>query len=64
MVTLAKMAVAGIAGLFVLKLLAGLLLPLVGLAVGVVGVAVKVAVVLLVGWFVLSILRRRKREPA
>lgn len=60
----AKLTIAGVAGFFLLKLLAGLILPVLGLAAGAVALAVKLAVVLLVGWFVLSLFGRRKREAA
>lgn len=64
MTTLLQYAVAGVAGILALKLVGGLLLPLLGLAVGLVGLAVKIAVVMLVGWLVLRVLRGRRPETA
>lgn len=64
MMTFAKLAVAGVAGFFVLKLLAALLVPILGLAAGIVALGLKLILVLAIGWLVLSIFRRRSRETA
>lgn len=52
--------VAGLAGLVVLKLLGGILLPLLGLAFGLVSFVVKLLFVVLVGWLVLRLFRGRR----
>ncbi len=53
-----QLTVAGVAGLLSLKLL----LPLLGLALGLVGMVVKFAIIAAIGYFVLSLIRSRKKE--
>jgi len=57
---LVQYTVAGLAGLVVLKLLGGILLPLLGLAFGLVSFVVKLLFVVLVGWLVLRLFRGRR----
>lgn len=64
MTTFLQYTLAGVAGLVALKLVGGLLFPLLGLAVGLVGLAVKIAFVVFVGWFVLRTLRGREPTRA
>lgn len=62
--TLGTMFVGGIAALLVLKLFAGLVLPLIGLLFGLVAMALKIAIVAAIGYFVYSLVRDRKRESS
>ena len=62
MKTFAQLAIAGIAGILALKIVGGIVLPLLGLAAGLLALAFKLTLVVLVGWFVLRALRGRKRE--
>ena len=48
----------GFAGILSLKLL----LPLLGMALGLAGLVVKMAIMAAIGYFVLSLLRSRKRD--
>lgn len=48
----------GFAGVLSLKLL----LPLLGLTLGLLGLVVKLAVVAAIGYFVLSLLRKRRKD--
>lgn len=49
----------GLAGVLSLKLL----LPLLGMALGLVGLVVKFAIMAAIGYFVLSLLKSRKKDP-
>ena len=60
--TFAGLFVGGIAALLLFKLLAGLILPLVGIFVGLVAMAIKIAIVVAIGYFVYSLVRNRNRE--
>lgn len=60
----AKLAAAGVAAFVILKLLAGIVLPLLGLAAGVVSLAVKLVLIVALGWLVLRVFRREKRSAA
>ena len=64
MVTLLQYAAAGVAGLVALKIVGGLILPLLGLAMGLLGLAVKIAFMVFVGWLVLRVLRGRSPKRA
>lgn len=61
---LVQYAVAGVAGLVALKLVGGLLLPLLGLAFGFVSLVVKLAFMVVVGWLVLRLLRGSRTRSA
>jgi len=60
--TFAGMFVGGIAALLLFKVVAGLILPLIALAVGLVGMAFKIALFVAIGYFVYALVRNRKRE--
>ena len=62
--TIAGLLIGGVAFLFVLKLLAALVVPLVGVLFGLIGMAVKLAVLVAVGYFLYSYMRTRRRERA
>lgn len=62
--TFGAMALGGLAGLVILKLLATLVLPLFGVMVGVVGMLVKVGLWLAVAYFVYTLIRGRRKETA
>jgi hypothetical protein len=58
----AGMFVGGIAAIVLLKLVFGLILPLIGIVVGFVALAIKLALVVAVGYFVYTLVRGRKHE--
>lgn len=60
----AALTVAGVAGLVLLKVLAAVLLPVLGLVVGLVMLSLKVALIMAVGFFVFSMLRKSTRRSA
>jgi hypothetical protein len=60
--TFAGMFVGGIAALLLFKLMAGLILPLIGIVVGLVAMAFKIAIFVAIAYFVYSLVRNRKRE--
>ncbi len=61
----AMLTMGGVMGFVVLKLMAALLLPVLGLLFGLVAMAVKLALVAAVVFFVVTLLRRRKEaRPA
>ncbi|MEX2470560.1 MAG: hypothetical protein WEA34_00170 [Gemmatimonadota bacterium] len=64
MKTFAALTVAGVAGLVVLKLLAALLLPMLGLLFGLVALAMKLALVAALGFFVYSMIQRGRNKAA
>jgi len=60
--SLTKVAVLGVAGVVLFKLLAMLVLPLFGLMIGLMAMTVKLAVVVGIGFLVYALLRRPKRD--
>lgn len=62
MKTFVQLAAMGVAGYLGFKLVSALLLPLLGLAAGLLGLAIKVALVMVVGWVVLRLLRGGARK--
>ena len=60
--TFGGLFVGGVAALLLLKLVAGLILPLLALLVGLVGMAFRIAIFVAIGYFVYSLIRNRKRE--
>ena len=58
----AAFTVAGVAGIVLLKLLAALLFPLLGILVGLLMTTVKFALIAAVIFFVYSLIRKRKEE--
>ena len=64
MKTFAALTVAGVAGLVLLKLLAAVLLPALGLLLGLVALTMKLALVAAVGYFVYSMIRKSRNKAA
>ena len=64
MKTFATLTVAGVAGLLVLKLLAAVVLPVLGLAFGLLALIVKLAVIAALGYFVYSVLKKGRSVSA
>lgn len=64
MKTFAALTVTGIAGLLLLKLLAAVLLPALGLLFGLLALTVKVAVLAAIGYFVYSMLKNGRSKAA
>jgi hypothetical protein len=60
--TVAGLFVGGVVALVAFKLLAAIVLPVVGLFFALLGLAIKLAIVVAIGWFVYSLVRGRKRE--
>ena len=60
----AALTVAGVAGLVLLKILAAVLLPVLGLVVGMVALTMKVALMAAIGFFIYSMVRKRARSSA
>ncbi len=58
------LAATGIVALILFKVMALLLLPLIGITIGIVLIAIKVAFWIGVAWFALWLLRRLTRDPA
>jgi hypothetical protein len=58
------LALGGVAGIVILKLLATTLLPLLGLAFGLMATLVKVGLWIAVGYFVYTLVRGRRKESA
>ena len=58
--TFGALAMGGVAGFLVLKLLAALVFPLFGFMIGVVGMLVKVALWVGIGYFVYTLFRGRR----
>ena len=57
----AALTVTGLAGLFLLKLMAAVLLPALGVLLGIVALTMKVALFAAVGFFIYSMVRKRAR---
>ena len=64
MKTFATFTVAGVAGLVLLKLLATVLLPALGILFGLVALTMKLALVAAVGYFVYSMIRKGRSKAA
>jgi uncharacterized protein involved in cysteine biosynthesis len=64
MKSFAALTVAGVAGLVLLKILAAVLLPVLGIVVGMVALTMKVALMAAIGFFVYSMVRKRVRSSA
>ena len=62
--TFGAMALGGLAGLVVLKLLGALLLPLFGMAFGLFGLLMKVKLWIAIGYLVYTLLRGRRGRSA
>lgn len=64
MKTFATITVAGVAGVVLFKLVAALVFPLLGLAVGLLAMTVKFALIAAVIFFVYSMIKKRKEADA
>ena len=64
MKTFATFTVAGVAGLVLLKLLAAVLLPALGVLFGLVALTMKLALVAAIGYFVYSMVRKGRSKAA
>ena len=64
MKTFATFTVAGVAGLVLLKLLATVLLPVLGIMFGLVALTMKLALVAAIGYFVYSMIRKGRNQAA
>lgn len=62
--TFGAMALGGLAGLAILKLLAMLVFPLMGFMFGLVGTLVKVGLWIGIGYFVYTLIRGRSRKTS
>jgi len=58
----ATLTVAGISGIVLLKLLATIILPLLGTVLGLMAMTFKFAMIVAVGFFIYSMLRKRREE--
>ena len=61
---LAPVGIAAISGVILWKLLATIVLPLLGLLFGLFAAAVKVALIVAVGFFIYSLIRKRREEAS
>ena len=64
MKTFAAVAVAGVAGVVIFKLLAGLIFPILGLFMGLLAMTVKLALIAAVIFFIYSMIKKRKEAEA
>jgi predicted lipid-binding transport protein (Tim44 family) len=55
---------AGVAGILAIKILAGLVLPLIAVVFGLVGMLIKFALIGAVIWFVMRMFRGKRREAS
>lgn len=62
--TFGAMALGGVAGILLLKLLAALVFPLFGMVVGVLGMVMKIAFWGAIAYFVYTLIRGRRKETA
>ncbi len=60
----ATFTVAGVAGLVLLKLLATIMLPALGILFGLVALTMKLALVAAIGYFVYSMIRKGRSKAA
>lgn len=64
MKTFAALTVAGVASLVILKLVAALLLPVLGLLFGLVALTMKLALIAALGFFVYSLFKKGRNKAA
>jgi hypothetical protein len=64
MKTFATLTVSGVLGIVLFKLLAGMLFPLLGVVVGLLLLTVKIAIFAAIGFFIYSMIRKRKDAAA
>jgi hypothetical protein len=62
MKTFATLSFAGVTGIVLLKLFATLLFPLLGMILGLLAMTVKFALIAAVGFFIYSMIRKRRDE--
>lgn len=62
MKTFATLTFAGVTGIVLLKLFATLLFPLLGMLLGLLAMTVKFALIAAVGFFIYSMIRKRRDE--
>lgn len=62
--TFAAIAVAGVAGVVLFKLVTALVFPLLGLFVGLLAMTVKLALIAAVIFFIYSMIKKRKEAEA
>jgi len=62
MKTFATLSFAGVTGIILLKLFATLLFPLLGMILGLLAMTVKFALIAAVGFFIYSMIRKRRDE--
>lgn len=62
MKTAAQLTAAGLAGIVILKVTGLFVVPMIGFIVGILGLALKIVLVMAVGYFVLSLLRKNRGE--
>ena len=62
--TFATLFVSGAVGLLLLKIVFGLVMPLLGMFIGLLVLAFKVLLFALVAYFIYSLVRGRKRDSA
>jgi hypothetical protein len=60
--TVAPVAFAAISGVVLWKLFATILLPMLGVLLGLVGMTLKFALIAAVGYFIYSMIRKRRDE--
>lgn len=60
--TFAALSVGGVIGVMLLKLLASLLMPAIGVLIGLMVTAFKLLLFALVAYFIYSLVRKRKKE--
>lgn len=62
MKSFAKFAVLGVSSIVLFKLLATIILPVIGMLIGLLGMTVKLALLAAVVFFLYSIFRKRREE--
>lgn len=60
--TFGALALGGLAGIVILKLLAGMILPLFGMVFGLMATLVKVALWVAIGYFIYTLIRGRRSQ--
>jgi hypothetical protein len=58
----AQLSVAGIAGVLLIKLLGALMFPAIGIVIGILSMLFKIALVMIVGYVILSLIKRFRRS--
>ncbi len=57
-----QLVLIGVVGLLGFKILGGVTLPLLGMLMGLLGMLIKIAIVVAVIYFVVNLIKERKRE--